>query len=243
MSDNLKEEAARSAVALVEDGQMVGLGSTVSFAIRALGERVRNEGLEVRCIPTSLDTRIQALEQGIPLTSFEEVQSLDIAIDGADQVDPELNLIKGGGGAHLREKLVASAAERFVVIVDESKMVERLSRPVPTEVLPFAWRLAAEGMKALKGEARLRTARGKAGPLITDNGNFILDVDFGPIRNPGKLEREINEVPGVVEKRHIHRAGLRGPCRRQGRGQGHKGMITFKKVKIGLVTLVHTAPE
>jgi ribose 5-phosphate isomerase A len=201
MGDKLKAEAARSAVALVEDGQKVGLGtgSTVYFAIQELGKRVRSEGLDVRCIPTSLDTRILAIENGIPLTSFEECQSLDIAIDGADQVDPDLNLIKGGGAAHVREKLVARAAERFVVIVDESKVVDQLTWPVPTEVLPFSWKLSAEGMKDLHGEARLRTAKGKSGPLITDNGNFVLDVDFGPIRNPEKLEAEINAIPGVVE--------------------------------------------
>jgi ribose 5-phosphate isomerase A len=219
MSDELKAEAAKSAVALVEDGQMVGLGtgSTVYFAIEELGKRIKAEALDIKCIPTSLDTRILAMEKGIPLTSFEETQTLDIAIDGADQVDPGLNLIKGGGAAHVREKLVASAAERFVVIVDESKVVESLTWPVPTEVLPFSWKLSAERMKDLHGEARLRTAKGKSGPLITDNGNFVLDVDFGPIRNPEKLEAEINAVPGVVENgifcgltSEVHVAGREG---------------------------------
>lgn len=197
----LKKMAAKSAADLVEDGMMVGLGtgSTVFYAIKELGRRVKDEGLTIQGIPTSLDTRMLAIENGIPITSFEVTQGLDIAIDGADEVDKDLNLIKGGGAAHVREKIVASAAKRFVVIVDEAKVVETLSWPVPTEVLPFSWKLTAERLKAIGGNGNLRSLKGKSGPIISDNGNFVMDVDFGSIADPVDLEQKINAVPGVVE--------------------------------------------
>ncbi len=202
MSSELKRIAAESAVELVKDGDIVGLGtgSTAYFAIRALGERIKREGLRIKAIPTSADTRIHALKFGIPTTTFEEFEQVDIAIDGADQISRKLELIKGGGGALFREKVVASNARRFIVIADESKLVERLSMPVPVEVLPFAWRVAERWLvKIGAGATNLRSCRGKVGPLLTDNGNYIIDADFGEVAQPERLEQEINRIVGVLE--------------------------------------------
>jgi ribose 5-phosphate isomerase A len=202
MSEKLKRIAAESAVKEVKDGDVVGLGtgSTTYYAIRALGDRVREEGLSIKAIPTSVDTRIHALEFGIPITTFEEFDQVDIAIDGADQISEKLELVKGGGGALFREKVVASNAKRFIVIADESKLTKRLSMPVPIEVLPFAWRVAERALiKMGVKSVAMRRAKGKVGPLITDNGNYILDADFGEISEPEKLETEINKIVGVLE--------------------------------------------
>ena len=202
MSSELKRIAAESAVREVEDGDVVGLGtgSTAHYAIRALSRRVMEEGLRIKAIPTSEDTRIKALEFGIPLTTFEEFEQVDIAIDGADQISERLELIKGGGAALFREKVVASNAKRFIVIADESKLVEKLSMPVPVEVPPFAWRAAErELIKIGAKEAKLRSCSGKVGPLLTDNGNYILDADFGEIGRAEELEQEINRIVGVLE--------------------------------------------
>ncbi|MFQ6137408.1 MAG: ribose-5-phosphate isomerase RpiA [Candidatus Hydrothermarchaeales archaeon] len=196
---NLKELSAISAVKLVEDGQILGLGtgSTMYYAIREIGRRIREEGLEILGIATSIATEKLAKENGIPLTTLQEHQGIDIDIDGADQVDKDLNLIKGGGGAHFREKIVALCAKKFVVIVDESKLVEKLDMPVPVEVLPFAWRIVSNSLGGLNGNPKLRLLNDQ--PFITDNKNLILDVDFGVIRDPGNLEGEINSIVGVIE--------------------------------------------
>lgn len=196
-----KEAAALSAARTVKDGQVVGLGtgSTVYYAIKELGRRAREEDLDILGIPTSLGTELLAVEEGIKLTTLAEHPELDLAIDGADEVDRLLNLIKGGGGAHTREKAVATAAARFLVAVDGAKLKERLSMPVPVEVLPFSRRLAEEALKSLGGRPAIRMGVRKAGPVITDNGNILLDVSFGIIRNPGRLEEEIKGVIGVVE--------------------------------------------
>lgn len=196
-----KEAAALSAARAVKEGQVVGLGtgSTVYYAIKELGRRVREEDLDILGVPTSLGTELLAVEEGIKLTTLAEHPSLDLAIDGADEVDRRLNLIKGGGGAHTREKAVAKAAARFLVVVDEAKLKEWLSMPVPVEVLPFSRGLAEEALKGLGGRPALRMGVRKAGPVITDNGNLILDVSFGTIRNPRRLEEEIKRVTGVVE--------------------------------------------
>ncbi|WP_457554490.1 ribose-5-phosphate isomerase RpiA [Candidatus Pyrohabitans sp.] len=202
MKERLKQMAAESAAAEVKDGDVVGLGtgSTAYYAVRALGRRVREEGLCIKAIPTSVDTRIHALEFGIPITTFEEFEQVDIAIDGADQVTPGLELIKGGGGALFREKVVACNAKRFIVVADESKLVDKLSMPVPVEVLPFAWRVAERALIKMGAKSvALRRGRGKVGPLITDNGNYLLDADFGEISGPEELEEEINRIVGVLE--------------------------------------------
>ncbi|NOZ82266.1 MAG: ribose-5-phosphate isomerase RpiA [Euryarchaeota archaeon] len=202
MKEKLKRMAAESAAELVQDGDVVGLGtgSTARHVLMVLQERVKREKLRITGIPTSSDTRILAAKLGLELGTLEEHPELDIAIDGADQLTERLELIKGGGGALFREKVVACCAKRFVVVADESKLCERLSMPVPVEVLPFAWKpveLALRRAGAL--EVRLRTGSGKAGPVLTDNGNYILDVDFGRIEQPERLEAEIAKIVGVVE--------------------------------------------
>ena len=196
-----KQRAGFRAAEFVEDGMRVGLGTgtTARWLVERLGERVR-EGLRVRCVPTSRQTEEQARRSGVTLATLGEVGELDIAIDGADEIGPGLALIKGGGGALLREKLVASAARRFVVIADASKVVEVLGRfPLPVEVVPFAWELTARRVASVAGvEPALR--RGEGGePYVTDNGNFILDCRCGEIADPARTERELKSLAGVVE--------------------------------------------
>ena len=192
-----KRRAALSAVRLIRDGEIVGLGtgSTVYYLI----EEISKLDLDITCVPTSLATRIQAVEHGLKISCLDRHSEIDIAIDGADQIDRKLNLIKGKGGAHLLEKVVASSAKRFVVIADQSKYAEVLNLPIPVEVVPDARMLAEKMLRQLGGKPRLRLAKQKYGPVITDNGNLILDVEFGEVRNPAKLEHEINLIPGVVE--------------------------------------------
>lgn len=198
---NAKRLAGERAVEYIEDGMTVGLGtgSTAYFMVERLGARVREEGLRVRCVPTSLRTEEQARTLGIPLTSFSEVQQLDVAIDGADEIGPDLALVKGGGGALLREKLVAAASRRFIVIADAGKRVATLGAfPLPVEVVPFAWEVTARRVAGAVGvEPELRRANGEV--YVTDNGNYILDCRCGRIEDPARLERELNLLPGVVE--------------------------------------------
>jgi ribose 5-phosphate isomerase A len=196
-----KQRAGARAVEFIEDGMSVGLGtgSTAYWMVKRLGERVR-EGLRVRCVPTSRRTEEQARSLNIPLVTFEDVQQLDLAIDGADEIGPNLALIKGGGGALLREKLVARAARRFIVIADASKRVEVLGRfPLPVEVVPFAWEVTALRVaEATNAEAqRRRDERGEV--YLTDNGNYILDCRCREIRDPESMERELKLLTGVVE--------------------------------------------
>jgi ribose 5-phosphate isomerase A len=201
--DALKRAAALRAVAEVENGMVVGLGtgSTARFAIERLGERVRGEGLRIRGIPTSLASERLARACGVPLVSFEEVTRLDLAIDGADEVDPAFHMIKGGGGALLREKVVARRSRLMVVVVDPSKLVACLGaarQRLPVEVVPFAHRPVAEELIALGGEPVRRELAGR--PFVTDNGNWILDVGFAAgIADPAGLEQAIDRIPGVVE--------------------------------------------
>jgi ribose 5-phosphate isomerase A len=198
-SDEAKRRAGESAATLVEPGMTVGLGtgSTAAHAIRRLGDRVA-DGLDIVGVPTSFQSRERARNAGIPLRGLDEVDAVDVAIDGAD-AEADFQLIKGGGAAHAREKVVDSAAERFVVVVDPSKRVERLARPVPVEVLPDAHPVVASGIRDAGGEPTLRAAVEKDGPVVTDNGNLVLDCDFGPIDEPAALARTLDAVPGVVE--------------------------------------------
>jgi ribose 5-phosphate isomerase A len=198
-SDEAKRRAGESAAALVEPGTTVGLGtgSTAAHAIRRLGERVA-EGLDVVGVPTSFDSRQRAREAGIPLRALDDVDRIDLAIDGADQV-ADFDLVKGGGAAHAREKLVDTAAERFVVVVDPSKRADVLSQPVPVEVLPVAHGLVADAVRDEGGDPSLRRAERKDGPVVTDNGNLVLDCDFGDITAPATLARTLSALPGVVE--------------------------------------------
>ena len=199
-SDQEKEAAARASLRLVRDGNIVGLGtgSTAAYAVRLLGERVR-AGLKIRGIPTSVQTKELAAGLGIPLTTLDEFQQIDVTIDGADEIDSELRLIKGGGGALLREKIVASASRQLVIIADSTKQVPALGKfPLPVEVIPFAQALVARRIAALGASVKIRQhAGGKA--LVTDEGHHILDCNFGRISHPSALARELESMPGVVE--------------------------------------------
>jgi ribose 5-phosphate isomerase A len=202
-SEAAKRRAGEAAAEAVEDGDVVGLGtgSTAAHAIRALGRAV-DAGLDARGIPTSYQSRQLAREASIPLTTLEDAPP-DVAIDGADQVtglpDGPFDLVKGGGAAHAREKLVDSAADRFLVVADESKLAGALDHPVPVEVLPDAVPTVRESVAALAGEATLRDAVRKDGPVVTDNGNLVLDCAFGAVERPGELSTELSALPGVVE--------------------------------------------
>ena len=195
-----KQLAARAAVELIAPGQVVGLGSgsTAAYAVRFLAERVR-QGLKVMGIPTSQKTQELAEQLGIPLSTLDRHNAIDIDIDGADEIDPQLNLIKGGGGALLREKIVASVSRRFVVIADWPKRVEHLGKfPLPIEVIPFAQSLIKTQIAALGAQVALRTdAHGN--PYVTDEGHHILDCTFGRIANPAQLAAKLQAMPGVVE--------------------------------------------
>ena len=199
-----KRRAAEEAAEQVESGSVIGLGSgsTAAHAIRFLGTRLRSGGLEeVLGVPTSPQAAAEAVQSGVPLTTLDEHPALDLAIDGVDQIDGELNAIKGGGAALLREKVVASASRRFIVVADGTKLTERLGEgcQLPIEVLPFALRPVLNRIGELGAEASVRSGDGKLGPVVTDNGNFIIDADFGAIPEPRRLEAELKAVPGVIE--------------------------------------------
>jgi len=198
--DQEKQAAAREAVQLVESGNVVGLGSgsTATYAIRFLAERIR-DGLKIIGVPTSQRTKQLAEQLGIPLATLDERQQIDIAIDGADEIDPQLNLIKGGGGALLREKIIASASSRFIVVADSAKQVARLGKfPLPVEVIPFAQALIRSRIAALGAQVSLR-GYAYGNPYVTDEGHHILDCTFGAIADPLALAARLHAIPGVVE--------------------------------------------
>lgn len=195
-----KEAAARASLQFIQDGQVVGLGtgSTAAYFIKLLAERVR-DGLRIHGIPTSARSQQLAISLGIPLTTLDECQEIAVTVDGADEVDPKLRLIKGGGGALLREKIVASATKQLVIVADLSKQVQVLGKfPLPVEVIPFAQVLVAKRITALGAEVRLRTEAGGK-PFVTDEQHHILDCRFGAIPDPETLARELSDMPGVVE--------------------------------------------
>ncbi|MFB6088047.1 MAG: ribose-5-phosphate isomerase RpiA [Haloarculaceae archaeon] len=195
-----KRRAGESAAETVEDGMVVGLGSgsTAAEAIRALARDV-DAGLDVEGIPTSFQARELAREGGISLTTLDETDGhVDVAIDGADQF-AGADLVKGGGGAHAREKIVDSAADRLLVVVDPTKETEVLDAPVPVEVLPAARTTVAAAVRRLGGTPELRMAQRKSGPVVTDNGNLVLDCDFGEMTDPAGLASDLSDLPGVVE--------------------------------------------
>jgi len=195
-----KREAGYRAAELVQPGMVIGLGtgSTVFFAMERLKERIA-AGLKIQGVPTSLQAAMRAREYGIPLTSLDEYPEPDLAIDGADQVDPKFRLIKGRGAAHTREKCVADAAKQFIVVIDESKLTKHLDAPVPVEVIPFAATPVVARLKFMGGLPVIRQGVKKDGPVITDNGNIIIDCSFGRIDTPEKLEQDLCRIPGIVE--------------------------------------------
>jgi ribose 5-phosphate isomerase A len=202
--ERAKKAAALEAMKQIEDGFTIGLGSgsTTAYAIEELGNRIRKERLRVLGVPTSYQSFMLAIKQGVPTTTLEEHPSLDVAIDGADQIDSHLNLIKGMGGALAREKIVASASKKFIIIADETKKVKLLGQndqPIPIEALQFAAAFVISKIRQLGGTAILREGKGKVGPIVTDNGNIITDAHFGIIQNPDELERKLKALPGVVE--------------------------------------------
>ena len=200
MNDDGKRKAAERAIGFVTSGQVVGLGtgSTSEFAVKALAEMVR-QGMLIKGVPTSEASANLARSLGIPLAELNDVAHVDITIDGADEVDPAFNMIKGGGGALTREKLVALSSRRRVYVVDESKLVERLGQSwgVPVEVLPFAWTISAQHLGALGCEPKLRGE--PQSPFVTDNENYIIDCRFNSISDAPGLDRAIKQLPGVVE--------------------------------------------
>jgi len=197
-----KRAAARAAAELVTNGMRLGLGSGSTFlmVLERLGERVRTEKLEIAGVPTSKSTAEAARQLGIPLLSMTEIDELHLAIDGADEVDPRKNMIKGGGAAHVREKIVAAAAREMVVVVDESKLVQVLGRRflLPVEVMQFGWRQAMRAIAATGCTPQLRAAA-SGEPLITDNGNYIVDCRYDGIADPARLHDQLNALPGVLD--------------------------------------------
>ena len=201
----MKQIVAEAAIKEVRNDMVVGLGSgsTAALMIKSLAKEISSGRLKnIKGVPTSFQSEVLALELEIPLIDLSSVSQIDLAIDGADEVDQEFQLIKGGGGCHVREKLVASRADKFLIVVDETKMVQNLNRifPLPVEVLPNAWKQVKDIISEMNGDSKLRMAKKKAGPVVTDQGNLILDVLFdGGINNPKDLEMLINNIPGVLE--------------------------------------------
>ncbi|AFK22786.1 ribose-5-phosphate isomerase RpiA [Pyrococcus sp. ST04] len=202
--EDMKKAVAKEALKYIEDDMVVGLGtgSTTAYFIRFLGEKIQKGELEeIYGVPTSYQAKILAMESGVPVLSLDQVDAIDIAVDGADEVDPNLNLIKGRGAALTMEKIIEYRAGTFLVLVDETKLVEYLCQkmPVPIEVIPAAWRAILEELSIFNAEAELRMGKKKDGPVVTENGNFIIDAKFPRIEDPLDMEIELNTIPGVVE--------------------------------------------
>jgi ribose 5-phosphate isomerase A len=198
-----KKFAATAAARLIEDGMVVGVGtgSTIAFLIEELGRRVREEGLRVVGVPTSFQSRLLCGQLGIPIRDMQDCARVDLAIDGADEVDPQLNLVKGGGASHAREKIVATMAGEFVVVVEESKLVPALgtSFAIPVEILPSGLAYVERVLRERGAAPSLRMAAAKDGPVVTDNGQFILDVRFPPASDLRRADLDLHRIPGVIE--------------------------------------------
>ena len=201
----MKKAVAEAAVKEVTSEMIVGLGSgsTSAIMIKTLANKIKvGELKNIRGVPTSFQSEVLALELGIPLIDLASVSKIDLAIDGADEVNPAYQLIKGGGACHVREKLVASKANRLLIVVDQTKLVQNLNEvfPLPVEVLPSAWKQVKDVIEEMDAKCKLRMAEKKAGPVVTDEGNLVLDVLFnGGIKNPKEIELQINNIPGVLE--------------------------------------------
>jgi ribose 5-phosphate isomerase A len=197
---NAKQLAAEKAVSFLDNGMTIGLGtgSTAYWAIEKIGEKVKKEGWNIKAIATSIVSEEQARGLGIPIFDFSSIKSIDVTIDGADEVNPKLQLIKGGGGALLREKIVATNSKQLIVVADESKWVETLGKfPLPVEVVHFGWERTFDKLQMLGCEAK-RRMKGTI-PYITDNGNYIVDCAFGEIKDPPLLQELVNAITGVVD--------------------------------------------
>ena len=205
LQNQMKQAVALAAVDQIENGMILGLGSgsTAALMIEALAMKIKSgEIKDVVGVTTSFQGEVLASELGIPLKSLSSVSEIDLAIDGADEVDPKFQLIKGGGACHVQEKLVAALAKKFIVVVDSTKLVKKLNLDfkLPVEVLPSAWKQVQKTLQDLGGEGNLRMAQKKAGPIVTDQGNLILDLSFSNgIDQPELLESQINNIPGVLE--------------------------------------------
>ena len=205
LQTQMKQAVANAAVNQIENGMILGLGSgsTAALMIEALAVKIKSgEIKDVVGVTTSFQGEVLASELGIPLKSLSSVSGIDLAIDGADEVDPKFQLIKGGGACHVQEKLVAALAKKFIVVVDSTKLVEKLNLDfkLPVEVLPSAWKQVQKTLQDLGGNGNLRMAQKKAGPIVTDQGNLILDLSFSNgIDQPELLESQINNIPGVLE--------------------------------------------
>ncbi|UCH56735.1 MAG: ribose-5-phosphate isomerase RpiA [Candidatus Bathyarchaeota archaeon] len=202
--DRAKSRAAEAAADRIKNGSIIGLGSgsTARHLIRIIGKHLNSGKLtEIKGIPTSIQTSADAKEAGISLTTLDEYPEVDISIDGADQIDNSLDAIKGGGGALLREKVVASASKEYILIADQRKLTSRLGEgcPLPIEVLPFSLGAVIRKIEALGASVKVRISEEKSGPVVTDNGNFILDATFGFIAQARNLEEELKTIPGVLE--------------------------------------------
>jgi len=202
--DEAKRNAALEAVKHVKEDFVIGLGSgsTAAYAIEEIGNRMKREKIRVSAVPTSYQAFMLAVKHGIPITTLEEHSILDLTIDGADQIDDEVNLIKGMGGALTREKIVASTSKKLVIVADERKKVKFLgenNHPVPIEAIPFATPIVMHKIKEMEGKPFLRESNKKVGPVITDNGNIIIDVNFGLVHEPAELNHKLKGIPGVVE--------------------------------------------
>ena len=201
----MKQIVADAAIKEVKNDMILGLGSgsTAALMIKSLADEIRSGELQnIRGVATSFQSEVLALELDIPLIDLASVSQIDLAIDGADEVDPGFQLIKGGGACHVREKLVASKANKLLIVVDETKLVQNLNQsfPLPVEVLPNAWKQVQEVISDMNGCSTLRMATKKAGPVVTDQGNLILDILFNDgIKNPKEIEMTINNIPGVLE--------------------------------------------
>ena len=200
----MKQEVGKAAANLVKSNSIVGLGtgSTTAYAIEYIGKRLKEGELSnILGIPTSFQAEVLAKKYGIPLTTLDAVDHIDVAIDGADEVDPNKTLIKGGGAAHTREKVVDSLADSFIVVVDSGKLVDSLGSTflLPVEVIPMAMTPAMAALAKLGGKPELRMGIKKAGPVVTDQGNLVIDVKFDEIKDPANLEKTINNIPGVLE--------------------------------------------
>ena len=205
LQNQMKLAVAEAAINDVENGMILGLGSgsTAALMIKSLAKNIHSGKLKnIKGVPTSFQSEVLASELDIPLIDLSSVSEIDLAIDGADEVDPYYQLIKGGGACHVREKLVASKANKLLIVVDESKLVQNLNEvfPLPVEVIPTAWKQVKEAICKMNAKCKLRMAINKAGPIVTDQGNLILDVLFeGGINNPKIIEKDINNIPGVLE--------------------------------------------